>query len=196
MPDVGVGLRDHAGWAVAVAVSAEPTVVDRRTIQLCDSRLPRQAYHAAAGLPADRARQLIAEVERSASEAAKTALTQLLQDLQAQGHQLRAVGVCIGTSRIPAELDAILASHALLHAAEGELYREALADAADAAGLPVVRFTNRSLLAEAAAVLDRSPADVGDTINRLGKGLGPPWARDQKEAATAAWYALSSVAGR
>jgi len=65
-----------------------------------------------------------------------------------------------------------------------------LADAVEAAGLPVVRFVSKSLLADAQAVLDRP---LGDTLAALGHGLGPPWAKDQKEAAAAALLALAST---
>jgi hypothetical protein len=112
MADVGIGFRDHAGWAVAVAISAEPAVRDRRRVQLCDPRLPRQVYHAAAGVPLHEAGPLIAGVERSAAEHAEAALADLQRDLRGQGHRVRAVGVCIGTSPIPTDLDAILVTPA------------------------------------------------------------------------------------
>jgi hypothetical protein len=57
-----------------------------------------------------------------------------------------------------------------------------------------VRFTTKDLLAEAAAALRCSPGDIAETITRIGRGLGPPWAKDQRDAATAGWYALSRAA--
>ena len=191
--NVGIGFRDHTGWAVAVAVSDKPQIHDRRRVQLCDPELPRQAYHAAAGLELDAARDLVTQVENAAATAAAREVAAILSDLASRGHQVRAVGVSVGTSRVPTDLRAILGSHPLLHAAEGELYSEALADAAQAAGLPVVRFTNKGLLAETAATMGCAPADLTDTIARLGHDLGPPWAKDQKEAALAGLLALHSV---
>ena len=132
-----------------------------------------------------------AEVERSAVAAAGHELAGLVAELAAAGHRVRGVAVAVGTTRVPQELATILGSHPLLHAAEGELYREALADAAEAAGLPVVRFVGRNVLVDAAAALERP---IADTLAELGRGLGPPWAKDQKEAAAAALLALGMAA--
>ena len=189
--DVGIGFRDHSGWAVVVTVNGRPAVLDRRRVRLCGPELPRQVYHAAVGLDLDLARELVAEVERSAVAAAGYELAGLVAELTAHGHRVRGVAVAVGTTRVPQELATILGSHPLLHAAEGELYREALADAAEAAGLPVVRFVGRNVLVDAAAALERP---IADTLAELGRGLGPPWAKDQKEAAAAALLALRMAA--
>ena len=93
----------------------------------------------------------------------------------------------------PPDLSTVLRSHLLLHAAEGELYSEALADAAHAAGLPMVRYATKDVAAETAAALDCSPATVAEIAAKLGRGLGPPWAKDQKEAAMAALPGLHTV---
>jgi len=191
--EVAIGLRDHSGWAVAVAVSAEPLVRDRRRIELCDPALPRQAFHAASGVPIEHAREVIMQVERSATAASERELRYLVHDLTTQGHQVRAVAISVPTTSIPQDLSTVLRSHPLLHAAEGELYSEALADAAQAVGLPMVRFTTKNLVGDAAAALNRSPATMVDMVVRLGHGLGAPWAKDQKEAAMAALLALHTV---
>jgi hypothetical protein len=189
--DVGIGFREHSGWAAAVTVSGRPAVLDRRRMLLCDPGLPRQPYHAAVGLDLDRARDLVVDVERSAAATAGHELACLVGELNAAGHRIRGVAVAVGTAKVPEELATVLGSHALLHAAEGELYREALADAVEAAGLPVVRFVAREVLADAAAALRRPIADM---LAELGAGLGPPWAKDQKEAAAAALLALHTAA--
>ena len=191
--EVAIGLRDHSGWAVAVAVSAEPLVRDRRRIELCDPALPRQAFHAASGLPIDHAREVIMQVERSAIAASQRELRLLVHDLARQGHQVRAVAISVPTSSVPDDLRTILRSHPLLHAAEGELYSEALADAAQAVGLTMVRFTTKNILGAATAALDCSPATMAEIVVKLGQGLGAPWAKDQKEAAMAALLALHTV---
>lgn len=191
--EVAIGLRDHSGWAVAVAVSAEPLVRDRRRLELCDPALPRQAFHAASGLPIEQAREVIIQVERSATATSEKELRRLVHDLAGQGHRVRAVAISVPTSSVPHDLSTILRSHPLLHAAEGELYSEALADAAQAAGLPMVRFTTKNLVGDAASALDCSPATMMEIVVKLGHGLGAPWAKDQKEAAMAALLALHAV---
>jgi len=117
----------------------------------------------------------------------------VVHDLAGQGHRVRAVAISVPTSSVPHDLSTILRSHPLLHAAEGELYSEALADAAQAAGLPMVRFTTKNLVGDAASALDCSPATMMEIVVKLGHGLGAPWAKDQKEAATAALLALHTV---
>ena len=126
--EVAIGLRDHSGWAVAVTVSAEPLVRDRRRIELCDPALPRQAFHAASGLPIEQASQVIKQVRHSATAASERELRRLADDLARQGHHVQAVAISIPTSSIPRDLSTVLRSHLRLHAAEGELYSEALAD--------------------------------------------------------------------
>jgi hypothetical protein len=76
-----------------------------------------------------------------------------------------------------------LASHPLLHTAEGELFREALAQASEKCGLAVSRVRERELPERASALL-RMPADkLNARIAGIGKEIGPPWAQDQKQAA-------------
>jgi hypothetical protein len=192
--EVAVGFRDHTGWAVAVAVSAERLVRDRRRLQLCDPNLPRQAFHAASELPIEQASNVIRQVEHAAAVASEHELHHLLNELADQGHQVRVVAISIRNSTMPRDLNAILRSHPLLHAAEGELYSEALADAARAAGLPIVRFIPKLLVQETAAALGCSVAATMEIVVKLGQGLGAPWAKDQKEAAMAALLALHTVA--
>jgi hypothetical protein len=196
MTKVAIGLRDHSGWAVAVAVAdgaGGPRVVERRRLRLCDPDLPRQAYHAAVGLPLDEARELVVSVEQSAVASAKAELADLVGELRAGGHRVVAVGIPVVATQVPDDLATILGSHPLLHAAEGELYREALAEAADAASLTAVRFMAKGVLAETAASLGIGEAALTDRLAALGRGLGPPWAADQKHAAAAALLALHAA---
>ena len=171
---VAVGIRDHTGWAVAVALGPGPAVVDRRRLQLLDDSLPRQPYHAAQDLPLDEAADLVARVEAAALEAATDALRALCAGL---GRPVAAVAVG-PAPRVPDSLERILASHTLLHAAEGALYREAIAEAAAGLGLPVVRFDLKTVLGE-----------VDVDLAALGRGLGPPWQKDHREAAAGALLA-------
>ena len=84
---------------------------------------------------------------------------------------------------------------ALVHTAEGQLFREAIVEASEAAGVPVTRFVQHELFEEAAEHVGTSDASLRAQLTGLGRALGPPWQRDQKEAAAAAWLALA-LAGR
>ena len=57
----------------------------------------------------------------------------------------------------------------------------------------MVRYATKDVAAETAAALDCSPATVAEIAAKLGHGLGPPWAKDQKEAAMAALLGLHTV---
>ncbi|GAA2575157.1 hypothetical protein SMC26_30945 [Actinomadura fulvescens] len=192
MAFAAIGFRDHSGWGVLVAVGGEdrsPRVLLRERVELlADPDLPAQVYHAAVGLDLDEAAGLIAAVERSARAAARTVVGAALTELKE--YDVTAVALGLDRGELPEDLATVLANHTLLHVGEGELYREALADAAAARGLRAVRHDFRSLAETAAPVLG---ADVRDRIAAWRREIGPPWARDHKDAALAAWLALATV---
>ncbi len=89
-------------------------------------------------------------------------------------------------------VDEILAVHFRMHKAEGELFREALSRAVEACGLELARIPEKRLDEHAARTLRAPAARLVETAAELGRSVGPPWGRDQKEAALAAWAALRS----
>lgn len=89
------------------------------------------------------------------------------------------VGVVIGDHPVPDSLATILASHALMHAAEGQLYRDALLEAAAACGLPARGVARR----RAVALLT---GELADAVALLGTRAGHPWRKQHKLAAVAA----------
>ena len=56
----------------------------------------------------------------------------------------------------------------------------------------MTRFVQQELFEEAAVHIGTSDASLQAQLTGLGRALGPPWQRDQKEAASAAWLALAS----
>lgn len=90
------------------------------------------------------------------------------------------------SGRQPGTLASTLASHAMIHTAEGEFFRNAIARASDQIGLPVTRVKERELweLAEAAVAV---PAErLQNHLASIGKTAGPPWRQDEKLAAMVA----------
>ncbi|MBI3268957.1 MAG: hypothetical protein HYZ53_08040 [Planctomycetes bacterium] len=170
-------------------------MVDRRRIELGDAANPDavQVYHAAAGLPWSASRRLVEKatqaVNRRALEAVKAVLHELERDLR-----VVAGGVALGNATSLPPLDAILRSHLLLHAAEGELFRSAVVRACETAGLPVTGVPSRELSACGARALGVAPTELEAKLAALGRGLGPPWARDQRDAALVAWIGLTAAA--
>lgn len=173
---VAMAFRCHSGWAVAVLLAGStrsPVVIERRRIELTPARLPRQPYHAVA--EAGARPEVIAEVERAA--------TGVVADLLGSTDGLVGVGLVAADRRVPAELDRILASHALLHAAEGQLYEQAVLEGAAQVGLPV-------------HVVDPKTLAVPEAVERLRQSIGAPWQQDHKWAAVAGLAALAALAGR
>ena len=127
------------------------------------------------------------EATAAAYERAAAALAEL-----SAGHEV--VGAAIvagaGTVREDVPLARALAAHAMLHAAEGELYRDALADAADALGLPVTLVPPRHTPALGRRVLGCDEEDLRTRLTELGRPFGPPWTRDHKDAVVAALAVL------
>ena len=78
-----------------------------------------------------------------------------------------------------------------MHAAEGELYGDALADALDDAGLMVTRVHPRDVTAVAVRGLQRDAQSLQQAVHALGVLLGPPWRKDEKESTLLAWVALA-----
>jgi hypothetical protein len=192
-----LGFRAHSGWAALVAVAGpldSPLVIDRRIIQLCNpkTRGSKQPYHAAEPLAFQDAEKLINRCIAETRQLAHQALCSAIHDLQQTGHRIVACGILLGSGRTLPTLDRILASHALIHAAEGEMFREALLDAARQCTLPVKGVRESELYSEAATTLDRSADQLSSYLSEQGRSLGPPWREDQKCATLAAWLALSA----
>jgi len=74
------------------------------------------------------------------------------------------------------------------------LFRDALARAAEACGLRFRGIPEKQLGEEAVRALDTSMESLRKTIISLGKSVGPPWGRDQKDASLAAMIALRGQA--
>jgi hypothetical protein len=182
--EVALGFRPHSGWAVGVVVGLGPVVVSRHRLDLPE---PTQPYHDAVGLPPVEAEAVIAAATAVAYERAAAAVARL-----AAGHDV--VGAAIvagaGTVREDVPLVRALSAHAMLHAAEGELYRDALADAADALGLPVTLIPPRDTPAVGRRVLGCDDEDLRVRLTELGRPFGPPWTRDHKDALVAALAVL------
>jgi hypothetical protein len=192
-----LGLRAHSGWAALVAVAgsgASVEVVDRRRIEMTDPRLPlsKQPYHEAEDLPVDRAAALLERCSRTSRRLASRALDGAIRQLRARGYRLVGSGLLLAAGRPLPGLEAVLASHALIHTADGEHFREALAEASRACGLEVTRIRERDLAERAAAVLRRPAPQLHASIAALGRSLGPPWTQDQKLAALLAWVVLAT----
>ena len=191
-----IGFRAHSGWAALVVVAGDPrspSVLDRRRIELADPSIPGsiQPYHAAEPLPLDAAEKHIHRCADQARLLALGALRGVLESLEKDGHKVAGCAILLASGRPATTLAATLASHALIHTAEGELFREALRQASAECRLPVTGVKEREVYERAAAALRISSEELSDRVAAMGRALGPPWRQDEKLAAAAAWLALA-----
>jgi hypothetical protein len=191
-----LGLAPHSGWAAAVLLGGtpqHPQVLARERLVLCDATEPesRQPYHALAALPLPEAHRRLAHFEACAGALASVSVRNLAERATTAGAPLAAAGILDASGRGRADLAAILASHALIHAAEGNHFRAALAGACQSLGVSVTRLPRGQLEARAATVLGRSPQQLADAVRALGAQVGAPWGADQKCAALLAWLLLA-----
>jgi hypothetical protein len=194
-----LGLRAHSGWTAAVVVAgppASPAILDRRRLILADAAElegSKQPYHAAEARGLPEAQRMIARCREDAERRAWEGLRATLEAAAAAGHRIECCGLLFASGRALPGLEKVLASHALIHTAEGEHFRGALTAAARRLSLSIAAVPEREVEARAAAAAGVSEKNLKTRIAGLGKTLGPPWTQDQKLAALAGLLAL--VAG-
>ena len=193
-----LGLRAHSGWAALVVVAEpprSPTVIDRRRIELADPGIPgsKQPYHAAEGMDLKEAAKLVRRCTDEARRLARRAFRAALDDLRERGLDVVGCGILLGSGRPATTLAATLAAHALIHTAEGELFRDALTHASEHCDLAVTGVRERELYARGAAELRIPVEELRRRVTELGRPLGPPWRQDQKHAALVGWLTLAAA---
>jgi hypothetical protein len=194
-PRAALAFSPHSGWAAVVVLAgpvSSPRVLERGRIEMAAPDLPgsKQPYHAVESLPLADAERRLALLSDSARRLAADALGAVVSRVRAGGFSLGRSGILDASGRKGATLAATLASHALIHTADGDHFRDALAAAARRHGLAVVRVRQRELADRAASALGRSAARLTAAVAQLGRPLGPPWGADQKMAALLAWTLL------
>jgi hypothetical protein len=186
----GVGFSTHSGWAVAVVAHIDSAghlrVVDRRRVELIDGDLPRQAYHAAAALDSVAAAALVARVETAIAAHARDVLTEIRGAI---GDVSIAAVAVVGEPREIPDVDLVLASHARMHACEGEQYRRGIVEAANDLGVPALRVGPAGL-SRVSELLDWNPQRIRRELAAVRAELGPPWQKDHNQAALAALAAV------
>jgi hypothetical protein len=199
MQTAALGFRVHSGWAAAVVLCGPPdapVVVDRRKIQLVKifSYTYRQPYHTAEKMPRQDAIKFVRSVQSDAKRLALSSLRSLQTDLAGGDFKIVRSALLLASSRPLPELEQILASHALIHTADGELFRESLRAACALCEFPVDGIREKELFARASKALRVQPAALKRRVAALGKTLGPPWSQDEKFAALGAWLTLARQA--
>jgi hypothetical protein len=167
--------------------------VDRRRVELveeADALWAKQPYHAAEGLNPDGAREVVKRGVEAARRLARREIQAALQRARAAGHEIAACAILASEPMPDWSVDEILAVHFRMHKAEGVLFRDALVRAADACGLRLVAIPEKVMTEHAERVLATPVSALRKRIATLGKSVGSPWGKDQKDAALAAMIGL------
>jgi hypothetical protein len=195
MNHAALGFRAHSGWTALVAISLEdssprvrlrarPHLVNTFTFEF------RQPYHTAERRPPAQAHDIISRARVEARELACQAIHSARTSLQQEGYELKRGGLLLASGKPLPELPRILASHALIHTADGELFREALLHAAAASELEMLTVKESELFDRASRSLGLEKNTVVRHLVEIGQALGPPWTQDEKLAALIAWLSL------
>ena len=174
---IALGLRAHSGWAALVALCAPngtPELVDRRRIELvdeADTDWAKAPYHAADGLAPDEARELVKGAIASARKLAVRELREAVKRAKRDGHELAACAVLVNEPMPDWSVAEILAVHFRMHKAEGVLFRDALARAAEACGVPLLAIREKEL-AEVAEIALEAPSAQAREGDRGARQVG------------------------
>lgn len=193
-----IGIRVHSGWGALVAVTCKDggiEVIDRRRVEIVDPRKPgvAQPFHFAERLEISKAQEHVTRCAAASKTLALAALREVAGQLHSQGYGVAGVVILLSSGRPLPAFEKILAAHALIHAAEGEFFRQAFRGAAEELKIPVTGIRERELDAELKSVLGKTALSLKKKVADLGRALGPPWTADQKSAALAAAVVLASL---
>lgn len=156
-----MGISVHTGWGACVVVAGSlehPELIATAVIEVLPDN-ERFCFHTAVEMKPKAAMEWLAQMREKALSTARQALAPLIPH----------VSICavVAKEGEPGDLATILQSHPRIHTAEGCFYRDIFR-----AACPVPTH-----------IVPPSSLDV----SKVGKLAAPPWGRDQKLAAVAAW---------
>ena len=187
-----LAFKPRTGRAVLVVLAEEKgelRVMERAEIPLLPAG-EMAPYHAADGLEPKAADKYVKAAVARAQGLAKDALRKAAKRCVDSGHDLCGCAVLVGKGMPEWTTGEILAVHVRMHAAEGEMFREVLVEAARACGMEPTTLPDKTAIDSAAKKLGVTRARLDADLAALGKTAGPPWGKYQKEAAAAALVVL------
>jgi hypothetical protein len=200
MKRAAIGFRMHSGWGALMAVSHRADkieILERRRMLVIEPKVPgaKQPYHFAENLDLPEAEKFLANCFSASREFALTAIREVVESLRVRQYSVVGAAIILASGRTLPPLPKILVSHALIHTAEGEFFREVVWGACQTLGVPVRGFRERDLEECAAAAFGKAAAKTLQQIASSGRALGPPWTTDQKTASLAALLMLANQKG-
>lgn len=190
MKNAALGVRMHSGWGVVVCISdnsVAPEVVDRKRIVVIEPAMEgvKQPYHFVKNLGLEEAERHLQRCAAISQRLAVQAIQAILEAVSTRNYRVVACAMLVASGRALPSLSKILASHALVHTAEGEFFRNVAREACEHCRIPVVGFRERELDERANAIFGKAAVRVRQHISSLGKTVGSPWTQDEKIAALA-----------
>jgi hypothetical protein len=197
MKRVAIGFRMHSGWGALVAVShvaGTVEIIERRRIAVIEPKIPgtKQPYHFSERLEFGEAEKFLSRCFAASAQFAVTGIRECIESLWERKYAVTGAAVVLASGRALPPLANILTSHALIHTAEGEFFREAVWKACQSLNLAVSGFRERDLAEAAAAAFEKAAPKMLRQVADAGRSVGPPWTTDQKTAAIAALLVLAN----
>lgn len=198
MKSAAIGVSVHSGWGAVVAIAGRRDVEEillRRRVVIIDSKIAgsTQPYHYVVKKEIHAAETHLTRCSSESGRLALEALTRLLAELRDRGFLLKSAAILLSSARPLPDLEEILASHALIHTAEGEFFRQAFRCAFEKLKVPITGIRARDLDDSAAKAFGKSASAIQKRIDGMGRSLGAPWTRDEKTAALAAAIVLAGT---
>jgi hypothetical protein len=195
LKSAAIGVSVHSGWGAVVAIAGgrgTEEVLLRRRVVVIDSKIAgsAQPYHYVAKKEISAAEKHLARCASVSGNLAFESLTQLSAELGNIGFTPNAAVILLSSARPLRDLEATLASHALIHTAEGEFFRQAFRGAFEQLKIPVTGIRARDLNDSAVQAFGKAAPAIQKRIDGMGRTLGAPWTKDEKTAALAAAIVL------
>lgn len=193
-----VGVAEHGNSAVLVTVAADGSLLDRRRVDLTEPGMPTHPHHHEGSWAVGRylntpgARPMaladaVALVERVRVAAERGAHESLAAVADAIAVPIACIALRVCPALPPTIAERIADNRAQTYA-DTVMYRQALAQAAEARGWTVRWYDAARVFDDAAAAL--GDPDVAAFLRAMGRAAGPPWQARQKLAAAAALAAI------
>jgi hypothetical protein len=195
MKRAAIGIRMHSGWGALVAVSYKGgtvEIVERRRIALITPDTPgsKQPYHFVEKFELSEADKFIAARFADSKRLALGAVRDVITELKERKYRLVGSAIVLASGRPLPPLAKILTAHPMLHAAEGEFFRQAFSKACEGLKLTWSGVRERDLDQCLRKMFGETATRIKRQISTFGRSLGPPWTTDQKTAALAALLVL------
>jgi hypothetical protein len=119
-------------------------------------------------------------------------LSDILHLLNTHNYDVVGSAMLAASGRSLPALPVILASHALIHTAEGEFFRNVVRVACETCQIPVITFRERELVERTKEIFGKPADRVVQRISTLRGVVGSPWTQDEKTATLAALTLLTT----